>query len=269
MDTGILHMLRNSIGDDLAVPSYCIHLHLFGVGHELGDDHGMLFGHFGGQLEELMELLLVGAHVHRGAREHVRRSHEHGETYPADEFLHIFHRGECTPFGLIDPYTIKHGRELIAVLCIVNGFGRGTKDRHVLLIELHSEVIRYLSAGGDDDTVRVLEFDDIHDAFEGQFIEIETVTHVIVGRNGLWVVIDHHRAETVVSDRVQCLYTTPVELDRRTDPVGARTEYDDGLMVAMIVHIVLRAAIGEIEVVRLCRELPRQRIDLFDHGQDT
>ena len=69
--------------------------------------------------------------------------------------------------------------------------------------------------------MRVLHLDDIHHTFEREFLEIETVAYVVVGGNGLRVVVDHHRTETVVADGVKGLYAAPIELDGRTDTVGA------------------------------------------------
>ena len=97
----------------------------------------------------------------------------------------------------------------------------------MLLIETHSEVVRYLSAHREYHTVRLLKVDDIHDALEGQFVEIKTVAHVIIGRYGLWVVVDHHALMTLLAGSLERIDRTPVELDRRADAIGTRTK-DDG-----------------------------------------
>ena len=97
----------------------------------------------------------------------------------------------------------------------------------MLLIEPHREVVRYLSAHRENHTIRLLKVDDIHDTLEGQFVEIKTVAHVIIGRNGLWVVVDHHALMTLLAGSLECIDRTPVELDRRADAIGTRTK-DDG-----------------------------------------
>ena len=61
----------------------------------------------------------------------------------------------------------------------------------MLLVESHGEVVGYLAAYAEYDAVGLLDLDDVHDALEGEFVEIEAVAHVVVGADGLWVVVDH------------------------------------------------------------------------------
>ena len=227
----------------------------------------MLLADVSRQLEELTQLLLVGAHVHRGTGEHIRGSDQHRITYTVHELLHILHRGQRAPFGLVHADTVEHGGELVAVLGVVDTLGRSTQDGHLLRVEFHRQIVGDLSAGGDDDAVRVLQLDDIHHPFEGQFIEIESVADIVVGRNGFGVVVDHHGTEAVGADGVQGLYAAPVELDGRTDTVGAGAEDDDGFLVAEVVDVVLDAAVGKVEVIGLCGELAGQCVYLFDDRQ--
>ena len=84
----------------------------------------------------------------------------------------------------------------------------------MLFIQIHSEVIRYLTTSRDDDTMRLFHIDDVEHTFKGQLIKIQTVTHIIVSRDGLWIVVDHHTAPALLADGVQRLHTTPVKLYR-------------------------------------------------------
>ena len=68
--------------------------------------------------------------------------------------------------------------------------------------------------------MRRLHVDDIHHTLEGQLVEVQTVTHVIVCRYRLRVIVNHHRAIALLADGVQSLHTTPVELYARTDAIG-------------------------------------------------
>ena len=60
--------------------------------------------------------------------------------------------------------------------------------------------------------MRTLHFDDVHDTLKGQFVEIQTVAHVIVGGNGLRVIVHHHAAVALLADSAECLHAAPVEL---------------------------------------------------------
>ena len=105
--------------------------------------------------------------------------------------MDVGHGGQGTPFGLVDAMTGQHGGELGTILCVVDVLCLGAKDGHMLLIEAHGEVVGYLSAGGDDDAIGLFQFDDVHNALEGEFVKVEPVAHVIVGGDGLGVVVDH------------------------------------------------------------------------------
>ncbi len=117
--------------------------------------------------------------------------------------------------------------------------------------------------------MRILQFDDVHHTFKCQLIKIETVTHVIVGRHGLRVVVDHDAAVALLADGVERLHATPVELHRRADAVSTRPEHDDRLAVGAEGDVALHARIGDIEVVGLRRILRGQGVNLLDNGQDA
>ena len=97
----------------------------------------------------------------------------------------------------------------------------------MLLVETHGKIVGYLSTCADDYSRRILEFDDVHHTLKGEFVEVETVAHIIVSRYRLWIIVDHHRAVALLANGVKSLHTTPVELNRRTDAICTRTEYDD------------------------------------------
>ena len=61
--------------------------------------------------------------------------------------------------------------------------------------------------------MRILHVDDVHNTLECEFVEIQTVAHIVVGRHSLRVIIDHDRAIAMLANSIQCLYTTPVELN--------------------------------------------------------
>ena len=165
--------------------------------------------------------------------------------------------------------TVEHRREFSAVLGIVDILCRCAKYGYIHSIELHGAVVRNLSAGSNDDTMRHLQVNDVHNAFKGQLIKVETVTHIIVGRHCLGVEVDHDRAVALLTYSVQRLNATPVELYRRTDTVGTRTEHDDRALIVFIMYIVVRAGISDIEIVCLCRIFCSKGINLFHHRYDT
>ena len=53
----------------------------------------------------------------------------------------------------------------------------------------------------------------VQDTFEGDFVEIQLVTHVVVGGDSFGVVVEHDRAVVHVPQLLDTLHSTPVELD--------------------------------------------------------
>ena len=87
-------------------------------------------------------------------------------------------------------------------------------------MELHGQVIRNLSTYRDNHTTRLLQIDDIKHTFEGEFVEVETVAHVVVGRYSLGVVVDHDGLVAQLAGGLYSIHRTPVELNGRTDAVS-------------------------------------------------
>ena len=93
----------------------------------------------------------------------------------------------------------------------------------VLCVEFEREVVWNLPACGDNHAVGVLQLEDIHHALESQLVEIEAVAHVVVGGDGLRVVVNHHGAVSVLADSLERLHAAPVELHGGADTVSTRT----------------------------------------------
>ena len=173
------------------------------------------------------------------------------------------------PARLVYAEAVHECREFVAVLGVVNPLGLRAEHRHVLLVEARGEVLWYLPARREDHAVGCLQLDDVHDALECEFVEVEAVTHIVVGRDRLGVVVDHHRPPPVVAHGLQRVDAAPVKLDGRADAVGSRPEHDDRAVVVLVVDVAAHAVVGEVEVVGPCGILGRQRVDLLDHRHDA
>lgn len=53
---------------------------------------------------------------------------------------------------------------------------------------------------------------DVQNALEGQFLEVEPVTLVKVGADGLWVMVHHHCTSPHLSEGADARHGTPVKL---------------------------------------------------------
>ena len=117
--------------------------------------------------------------------------------------------------------------------------------------------------------MRIFQFKDIHYPFEGKFVEVEAVAHVIVRRYGFGIIVDHNAAIPLFTDGIQCLYTAPVKLYRRTDTVRTGTEYNDGFTVTEVMNIIRDATIRQIQVISLCRIFGSKSVYLLHHRDNA
>ena len=90
----------------------------------------------GRELEEAIELLLVGANIHCCPRKDIARTHQHREANLLNEAVNIRQRGEFLPTRLINTQTIEHSRELMPILGMVYVLSLSTENRDILCMEL-------------------------------------------------------------------------------------------------------------------------------------
>ena len=152
------------------------------------------------------------AHIHGSPRENVAGTHKYGETDALNERIDVVHRRERAPFGLIDANSSEHGGEFLAIFGVVDVFGLRAEQRHALFVETHRQVVRNLPTGAHHYAVGGFQIEDVQHALVGKFVEIQAIAHVIVRRNRLGIVVDHHRTVTFFANRVERLHTAPVEL---------------------------------------------------------
>ncbi len=261
--TGKLNMLGDSISLYFAMVGNGIHFYFLGVLHELCYNYRVLFRHIGSEFEEALKFVGIRAYVHCRAREHIAGTDKHGIAYLFYKLLDIGKVGKFAPAGLVDTEAVEHSRELVAVFGAVDAFCRGTEYMHSGTVESGGEVIWNLAAHRKNNTVGILHFEDIHYTFVSEFVEVEAVADVVVGRYCLGVVVNHYRSPALATSSKQGVDRAPVEFYRRTDTVCARTEHDNRASVAGIFYIILSTIICKVEIVCSCRVLCGKGIDLF------
>ena len=200
MHAGIFNVLTDSVCHNLTILCHSVHFHFLSVLNELAHHYRMLFRYVCSQFQEAFQFLLIGADVHGRTTQHIRGTYQNREAYFINKSMDILHRSQCAPFRLIHPNAVQHGREFITVLSIINALGTGTEDIYILRIQTESQVIGNLTAGRYNDSVRVLQFEDIHHTLKSKFVKVQTIAHIIVGRNRFGVIVDHDTAVTLLTD---------------------------------------------------------------------
>ena len=223
MNTSKLDVLTNCICQDFTILSYSVHLYFLSMLNELTNHNRMIFTNISSQLQETLQLIFIRANVHRCTRKNIRRSYQYRETYSLNKYVNIIHTCQCTPLWLINIIPCQHSGELRTVLCIVYIFGSCTQNSNMLLIKIHSQIIRNLTTSTNDHTMRSFKIYNIHDTLKSQFVEIETVTHIIICTYGLRIIVNHYRTITFLANCIQSLNTTPVKFNRTTNTISTTT----------------------------------------------
>ena len=108
MDTSELDVLGNRIGQNLTILRHSVHLNLLGVLDKLRHHHRMVFRHVGSQFQELLQFLLIRTDIHRGTREYVGRTHQHGEAHALHKLADIIHTRQRRPLWLVHAEFVEH-----------------------------------------------------------------------------------------------------------------------------------------------------------------
>ncbi len=261
MHTGVFDMFRDGVFHHFSVLCHGVELHFFRFLHELGHHYRVFFRHLTSHFQETGQLFLIVTYVHGRTGKHVRRTNQYRITHLVDESLHVVQAGQLLPSRLVDAETVEHGRELVAVLRTVDRHRRRAQDVYRLTMEFHGQVVRYLSTHGHDDTARLLQVDHVEHTLERQLIEVETVAHVIVRRNRLWIIVDHDGLVTQLACGLYRVDGAPIEFHRRTDTVSTGPQHDDRLVILVIIDIVAVRAVCHVKVVRQFRMFGCHRVD--------
>jgi hypothetical protein len=102
-------------------------------------------------------------------------------------------------------------------------------------------------------------FVDRHHVFIGQWLEVEAVAGVVVGRDRLGIAVDHDGFEAVVAKSERSVTAAVVELDSLPDAVGAAAQDDDLLAIGGSGFVLV--FVGRVQVRCVAFELSGAGVD--------
>src|SRR6185369_7655756 len=181
--------------------------------------------------------------------------------------------------GLLEAKLLHQRRKTFAVFGKVDAIWRGSQDRHSRSLQLLGKLQRGLPAELDDHTEQLALFllspHHLKHILGGKRLEIEPVGGVGVGRDSLWVAVDHDRlkAGPVASQCERRMAAAIIELDPLPDPVGPATQ-DHHLPALGDVRLVVWLTkqwrlIGRIKVRSRCLELSSTTVDALEDRPDA
>ena len=229
----------------------------------------MLLAHIRGQFKEPLHFTVIGTYIHGRSAEHITGSYQNGITYFVYKGINFTEGRQLFPAGLVNANPVKHGREFVPVFGIINIFSLRAEDGNFLRIKGHGQVIGYLASGRENHPPGRFQFNNIHNPFKSQLVKIEPVAHVVIGRNGFRIVIDHYRTPAFPANSQQRLHTAPVKFNGTPNAVGSGAQYHNGPFVLFIINIMSHPSVGQVKVIGPGRVFGGQGVNLFYHRQNA
>ena len=168
---------------------------------------------------------------------------------------------------LFESQRVDQALEALPVFSQVDGIRAGADDRRAGCFQIPCQLQRGLSAVLNDDTVRLLQLDDLQHVLQGERLEVKPIGGVVIRGYGLGVAVDHDALETVLPRRQRCVNAAVVELNALPDAVRSAAENHDffpavGLRFALLF-------VGGVKISRGGRKLGGARVHPFVNWTQT
>ena len=267
MDTGALNVLHDAGNEGGLAIADGVHLRLLAF-EVLIDEDGLPFAHSDSLGEITYELGGVLEDLHSTAPEYVAGPHEHrvaDKLGGAEGVLHVVD-GSARRLGYAQP--LHQVLEAGAVLGDVDHLSAGAEDGLVGTVEGRGQVYRRLATELDDGgrplTVERLVLQQVTHRLLIERLEVEAVTGIEVGGDGLGVGVDHDRLQAGLLEGPGGVHGAVVELYPLADADGPAA--DNERAVALQRRRLILLIVGAVEVGRLRLELGGAGVDHLVHG---
>ena len=211
------------------------------------------------------QLFVVDDDAHALSAQYVGRTYKHGVTNLVGHINGFINRVGGAVIGVGDAEFLEHVAETTTVFGDVHAVEGGTDDANAFVVELFREFEGRLSTELNDDTFRLLVFDDLPEMFPEHRLEIELIGHIEVGRYGFGVTVYHDGLITAFLDGQQSVHAAIVEFDALPDAVGTAAEHDDLFLIGHLAFIDAAAFEGAVEIRRFGFEFRRTGVHHFIH----
>src|SRR2546426_2019639 len=132
-----------------------------------------------------------------------------------------------TLFRSRDAEPPRQRLEPLPILGDVDRVGGGAEDPYPRRLEGLRELQRRLAAELHHDSERPLPPHDLEPVLQGEWLEVQLVRDVEVGRDGLGVAVDHDRLDPQLAEREPRPDAAVVELHTLADAVRSAAQDDD------------------------------------------
>ena len=250
MHPGSLDVTHDAGNEHIGAVTDGVHLALDALKISV-DEHGPVragmygLGHVGTQL--------VGAvdDGHGPTTDDVGRAHQHRESEILGNGQGLLGRTSRATGSLWNVQFGQQRLESLPVLGPVQVRQLGAEDSHPVCRQRGSEVDGRLTAELDDDSLRLLQIDDVQDVLDGERLEVQLVGDGEVGGDRLRVRVHDDGLVASSLDRLDAVDGGVVELDALPDADRAGSQYEDAGTIAARRLVLLLVAGVEVRGLRL------------------
>ena len=278
VNAGFLDVLHHAAQVDLVAVAQGVDIDLDGRVQEAVHQDRVVWGELGGALDIVLQRLLIVDDFHAAAAQYVGRANQNRVADGGRDLPSLLEGGCGAIRWRCQLCLIEDLAEFAAVLGGVNGRRAGAHHRYAGGVEALCQAQRGLAAQLHQHAGNLaggcLCVVDLHDVFEGQRLEVQAVSGVIVGRYRLWVAVDHHGLISLAGKLKGGVHAGVVEFDALANAVRARAQDDDLALRAFRRRVDLGFGIGvqligAVVVWRLRLELAGARIDGLEDGANA
>ena len=126
---------------------------------------------------------------------------------------------------------IEQFLEALAVFGCINHVGRSADNGHARFFQPQGQFQRRLTAILHDHAGGLFFIDDFQYVFECEWLEVQPVRGVVIGRDGFGVAVDHDGLIAIFTHGQRRVHAAVVELDALTYAVGATAQHHDFFLV--------------------------------------
>ena len=158
---------------------------------------------------------------------------------------------------------MDHLLETFTIFGHIDRFRAGADNLNASGFQCQCQLERGLAAVLNDHTIRLLHINNRQHILERDRLEVEAIGGVIVGRDGLWIAIDHNGFVTIFPHRQRRMDTAIIELDALADAVRATANNHNLVAIGWLRFALL--LIGGVHIGSIGGKLSSAGINPLEH----
>mmetsp|Transcript_59704 Transcript_59704/g.176909 ORF Transcript_59704/g.176909 Transcript_59704/m.176909 type:complete len:262 (+) Transcript_59704:1160-1945(+) len=227
MHPRVLQMFSNGVIEDGTIVRHRIEFNLLGVQNVLGHDHGLIGRDVHGQSQKVTQLRLVARHSHGRSGQYEGGSDQYRISDLIRKLKRLLLGRQYRPRRLTQTHLVEHVGELTTILGAFNVPRARAQYLRSAFGEGSGQIVGDLTSHGHNDARRTLPFVNVQYSLQGQFLKVETIGFIVVGRYGLGVVVHNDTLEPIPTELTYRRHSAPVEFDGGADAVRSASQYHD------------------------------------------